>query len=451
MYLKKLRLQNIRCFEDVGIEFPHSGGNYGGWNVILGPNGFGKSTILGAIAECALESIAHSWTHDDDWVRDKATAGQMEATFLATKFDDHDVRVGSAERGPTAGGTKRQLTIHSVLERGEIEWESKTLRPKKHNTPGWVVCGYGPFRRLTRTPEITNLPAGYDQFRTLLDDRLGISEPFAWLREVYGRSIDPKASNRDILRRSFPVLVETVNQLLPGGVKVKDVSTERVSFRTMSGVTADPLRLSDGYRSFLALAVDLLMRVFQATDRFHEYVVVDTDTGTPRILADGIVLIDEADAHLHPSWQRELGERLRRVFPKIQFIVTTHSPFIAQEATDEGLFILRPTKKGTVEVEKFGESVRGWTATQILTSPAFGLHSTRSVETEQLVQRNSELVSKERAGKLTATEKKEFRQIRKALETQLSAPGETYDEMNRQEEIQRYVAESLKRINNGKS
>jgi len=193
------------------------------------------------------------------------------------------------------------------------------------------------------------------------------------------------------------------------------------------------------------------MRVFQATDRFHEYVVVDTDTGTPRILADGIVLIDEADAHLHPSWQRELGERLRRVFPKIQFIVTTHSPFIAQEATDEGLFILRPTKKGTVEVEKFGESVRGWTATQILTSPAFGLHSTRSVETEQLVQRNSELVSKERAGKLTATEKKEFRQIRKALETQLSAPGETYDEMNRQEEIQRYVAESLKRINNGKS
>ncbi|VTS02067.1 atp binding protein : ATP binding protein OS=Hyalangium minutum GN=DB31_6869 PE=4 SV=1: AAA_21 [Gemmata massiliana] len=267
------------------------------------------------------------------------------------------------------------------------------------------------------------------------------------MKATYARSLDKKVAGSDALREALPLFERVVNQLLPQGVRLKDISTEKVLFETAEGVELEAIQLSDGFRSFLALVLDLLMHVYNATSRFLDYVTEDKKTSAISILAEGIVLIDEVDAHLHPNWQRELGERLRQVFPKIQFIVTTHSPFITQEATDGGLFVLRRNEKGTVDVEPFPESVRGWTATQILTSPLFGLHSTRSVEMEGLVQRNTELLSKP---KLTAAEKRELNEIKAALETRLSAPGETYEEMNRQQDMAKYVDETLHRLQNGK-
>ena len=57
MYLKKLRPQNIKCFEDVTPEFPHKNGDYSGWVVLLGESGAGKTTIFkaaaGLLAQCA--------------------------------------------------------------------------------------------------------------------------------------------------------------------------------------------------------------------------------------------------------------------------------------------------------------------------------------------------------------------------------------------------------------
>jgi predicted ATP-binding protein involved in virulence len=56
---------------------------------------------------------------------------------------------------------------------------------------------------------------------------------------------------------------------------------------------------------------------------------------------DGVVLIDELDLHLHPKWQRRIVEDLRRAFPKVQFICTTHSPFIVQSLrSGEELIVL---------------------------------------------------------------------------------------------------------------
>ena len=59
---------------------------------------------------------------------------------------------------------------------------------------------------------------------------------------------------------------------------------------------------------------------------------------------DGVVLIDEVDAHLHPAWQQKIVPGLNKAFPKIQFIVSTHSPFVVGEVKPSSLFIL--TEKG---------------------------------------------------------------------------------------------------------
>ena len=78
---------------------------------------------------------------------------------------------------------------------------------------------------------------------------------------------------------------------------------------------------SDGYKAIISITADIAYRAIKLNPHLGERAVLDTE---------GIVLIDEIDMHLHPKWQRHIVEDLKRTFPKIQFVVTTHSPFIVQ-------------------------------------------------------------------------------------------------------------------------
>lgn len=79
--------------------------------------------------------------------------------------------------------------------------------------------------------------------------------------------------------------------------------------------------LSDGYRNMVAMVADIAYRCAQLNPQMGEDVTVNTK---------GIILIDELDLHLHPKWQRRVVPDLRKTFPNIQFIITSHSPFIIQ-------------------------------------------------------------------------------------------------------------------------
>ena len=79
--------------------------------------------------------------------------------------------------------------------------------------------------------------------------------------------------------------------------------------------------LSDGYRNTLAMAADIAVRAATLNPALSSLAMEETP---------GVVLIDEIDLHLHPKWQRQIVEDLRGAFPKIQFVATTHSPFIIQ-------------------------------------------------------------------------------------------------------------------------
>ncbi|MCH8289414.1 MAG: AAA family ATPase, partial [Candidatus Marinimicrobia bacterium] len=104
----------------------------------------------------------------------------------------------------------------------------------------------------------------------------------------------------------------------------------------------------------------------------------------------GIVLLDEIEHHLHPSWQRRIIRQLNRNFPKIQFIVTSHSPLCAIGTTDlsediANIFLLR-LKNDSSHLIEGGKSIRGMRADQVLTSYLFGLESTRSDDTALLIE-----------------------------------------------------------------
>ena len=101
-------------------------------------------------------------------------------------------------------------------------------------------------------------------------------------------------------------------------------------------VALDLSQLSDGERSFLAMICDLGRRLALANP------LLDNP-----LHGAGVVLIDELELHLHPKWQRDVTEKLRRTFPNIQFIATTHSPFVIQA--------LRPGELINLDPEEFGE------------------------------------------------------------------------------------------------
>ncbi|MDA8120037.1 MAG: AAA family ATPase, partial [Gammaproteobacteria bacterium] len=123
----------------------------------------------------------------------------------------------------------------------------------------------------------------------------------------------------------------------------------------------------------------------------------------------GVVLIDEIDAHLHPKWQREIGSWFKRIFPRIQFLVTTHSPLICQEADHGSIFHL-PIPSGEekpfrVSNSDYQKIITGKPDTILLTS-AFGLKHTRSVTAVKARNEYSLLQTKKRQASLTKEEEK---------------------------------------------
>ena len=114
--------------------------------------------------------------------------------------------------------------------------------------------------------------------------------------------------------------------MLPEEAKFDSVTAEGRIVFDIGGQKIPTICLSDGYRSILALAGDLIWRLILAFP----------DSSDP-LRECGVVLIDELDIHLHPKWQRQVGKVLRQTFPKQQFLVATHSPLVAAGAGEDAL------------------------------------------------------------------------------------------------------------------
>ena len=172
-------------------------------------------------------------------------------------------------------------------------------------------------------------------------------------------------------------------------------------------------QLSDGYRSMFALAVDLL--------RWLELLRPSNACKLNEV--NGVVLIDEIDAHLHPKWQREAGFLLTKLFPRIQFIVASHSPFVAM-AAGEGALTLLERDGHVMTGNQDVPYVRGWAIDQVLTQ-LFGMINLRDPETTRWSGQDKELRFARRAGKLNPSEMQELAQLEVYLNDRLAGEPES--------------------------
>lgn len=336
MRIDRLRLRNFRCYEDQEFSFDPD------FSVLIGRNGTGKTATLEALAIAA-----------GTWL--KGIQGQTAPTIQRS-----DARlVGRSYHGETSYEEQYGVEIEAWGAAQNVEGLSwiREVRTQGGNTryaraKRLIALAKGADDAVRRGDDSVVLPvvayygAGrlWERMRNTKRRRNGsaVSEGDA-KRETsrfvgYRDCIDRRTNARDFAqwmerqdRKSYQRSEETlfyrmVRKAAAGMLEeVSDVrfdtDREEVVAEFAGGRLVPFSMLSDGQRNMLALAGDLAVRMIRLNLPLGERALE---------LTPGIVLIDEIDLHLHPSWQRHIVDDLRRTFPRIQFIATTHSPFIIQ-------------------------------------------------------------------------------------------------------------------------
>ncbi|HLP46963.1 MAG TPA: AAA family ATPase, partial [Candidatus Kapabacteria bacterium] len=155
------------------------------------------------------------------------------------------------------------------------------------------------------------------------------------------------SANYEYIRQNFPTIQILINRVLEkanNGDKVILTGYDPNGFYFITPSNPEkaiPMEaLSEGFKSTLVWLFDAIIRIVEKGGS------LENASGIT-----GIILLDEVDLHLHPSWQRTILQGIETLFPNIQFIVTTHSPFVVQSANMDSLIVLEMEKgSGNVNV-----------------------------------------------------------------------------------------------------
>ncbi len=172
--------------------------------------------------------------------------------------------------------------------------------------------------------------------------------------------------------------------------------------------------MSDGYRSILSLTFELIRQMVRAYG--HKAVFKNFQNGNFFIDLPGVILIDEIDAHLHPSWQAKIGHWFLKVFPNLQFIVTTHSPLICRASENGSIWRLRTPGSEYASAEVTGVEKQRLVFGDLLDAygtELFGKNITQSQSGQERTERLAVLNRKSFRGKLSEKEQEEFESLKK--------------------------------------
>jgi hypothetical protein len=418
MYLRSIELSGLRSIDELRWSL-EAGRDAAGWHVIIGDNGAGKSTILRSVALALVgdgeaAALRQNW---DEWLRRGAQRGHIT---LSLERDAEFDAFSKAGRAPKS----KALRLGLSLERSEM---GVTLgRPKVSPDPtrhvwgpgaGWFSASYGPFRRFSGgdkdQEKLFFSNPRLARHLSVFGESIALSEAVEWLKTLRFRALEKNVEAARFLE-SLRVFVNQPD-FLPHGATLESVSSEGVHFKDGNGYTLPVNALSDGYRSVLSMTFELV-RQLAATFGIDRVFSADRT----RVVPSGLVLIDEVDAHLHPTWQRRIGPWFRRHFPRLQFIVTTHSPFVCQSA--EAGTVFRLPQPGS---EDRGRMITGVELDRLLYgnildaygTGLFGDGATRSEAAQAKLQRLAELNLKSLRAQLAKTEAIEHDQLRAVMST----------------------------------
>jgi hypothetical protein len=437
MYIKQIVIENIRGFEKVDLDLTRPDGSFAGWTVVAGVNGSGKTTFLRALAlsVAAVPTALALVESYEGWVRVGMKLGTAHALLVRTA-GDYFHPSSTQKRSRTFGASfwtglrwnaGRDSSVLPLIEMNKGQARAAPQEgPCADRPEGWFIAGYGPFRRISGgTPAGERLmrgPSRVARLASLFREDVSLVESVSWLQAKDYRSKEegPDAARADALKND--VLALLGDSLFPPGIHVDRVDSHGL-WMIRDGVSLPHTQLSDGYKAVTALVLDIVRHL---EDTFGPLRLKD-DHGVPRVMQRGVVLIDEIDAHLHPSWQKRIGFWLKEHFPNIQFIVTTHSPFVCQAADQGGLIRLPSPGSGepvaAVDDRIYNLVVNG-TADDAVMSELFGRERPYSQAAAELRDDISRLGARITEGKATPKEEAEYKAKKQKLPTTPSAQVE---------------------------
>ena len=324
MRLNRLTLKNFNCFEQRQLDLAAR------FNLIVGDNATGKTTLLNGMA-VGLGSLFLGFP----------------SPAVARSISRDEARLAFFEHGD-AITAESQFPVH-VECKGEVsgepgEWRRELLSEDGRTTrqdAGWIQTISGRMRDQVKAGNSVVLPvlSFYGTGRLWVQKRQ---------REVktikpdtrfmgYLDCLDPASDEKRLLQWFKTQEIAAVQQGQPIGTLeacrhailacVPDAVCVHFDVRRDQLMIQLPHRslpfsyLSDGFRNMVAMVADIAVRCATLNPHLKERAALETP---------GVVLIDEIDLHLHPKWQRRVVNDLLTAFPMIQFVGTTHSPFVIQ-------------------------------------------------------------------------------------------------------------------------
>ena len=319
MKIKKIKLQNFRYFESIEIDFLER------FNVIIGNNGTGKSTLMEGLC-----IAASSFFLGIDGIEYR-------------KFESNDHRYVNFNNHPeyqypmsitASGQIGKNIVNWSVQKTGKSKFTKENSFPIKNisrrlaeqvragehvNLPVIVYFGSNRLWNSSKVedlnkPEIIANESRLNAYKDAIRPTVNYQYLKKWFISKELASLQKKEDLPEIIvvRKAISSCVENCKNVyysLETNALVMEMQDERVIRWN---------NLSDGQRNILAVVADIAYRCINLNPHMKE----------KALESEGIVLIDEIDVHLHPGWQKNILRKLKNVFPNIQFIVSTHSPLI---------------------------------------------------------------------------------------------------------------------------
>lgn len=351
-FLEELALQNFRQFADLRIQFHRK------LTVLVAPNGGGKTAVLDATA-VALRYFVDKLQRKPSFHGFELTDGRLARTPDAAMVPQWPV----------------SFTARGRMVGEDLSWERELgsgLRTTYAKASGLARRADALLDTLQRYSNgHVNLPpdlpliAYYGTGRLWAEGRISEKKKQAALNltqptAAYQDCLSPSSSYNPFVLWYERVVREAQNEQASGAPRsphrpqevlaavraatdevLKPTGWRRIDWDFVEGtlIAEHPVhgrlpvsRLSDGIRNMIAMVGDLAHRAVRL-NRHHGAGAVS--------LTPGIVLVDEVDMHLHPEWQQSILDSLQQAFPRVQWVVTTHSPQVISTAQMECVRILR--------------------------------------------------------------------------------------------------------------
>lgn len=329
MWLKSLHVENFRGFEKLDVTFDEH------VTLLVGGNGAGKTAVLDAIAaglhplwstlaerpptripDADVRHVFRDLNGVPDVQMQWPVTVRMEAFALTKTATPHRLRWSTSRHAQafTAslgdGTAAREFTdeLRAAVRNGDLV-----------QLP--LLALYGADRTRPRGTAESRTSAGVPSRADGYDGSLSAGASgerlVAWMRRRTAEEVQQQQANGGYKHPQLRAVVSAVEACVDGVTGFRfDLMRDEIQVRVGERMIAYAM-LSAGYRNMIAMVADIARRAATlnpqlGADAAHE--------------AAGIVLIDEIELHLHPKWQRGVIPSLRRAFPKMQFIATTHSP-----------------------------------------------------------------------------------------------------------------------------